>query len=787
MSAEKRGDLRVPVELRLRLAYGSIADFVERWAMNVSKGGLFVRTLDPSPPGTELLLEITIATGEPVIHGRGVVRWTTPPSAPGEPPHEPGMGVKFLALSAESQALVDALVERGASAASTEPPRPAPGSGAATPQKTAAPPPGRPPGVGAAQPRAAAAAKPAPPGAASPRPAAPPSGRPPGVPAAAPRPAPPAAPSPAPAPPPAAAPDAAPPPAPQAAPQPAAAPAPRPPRPRKSRSPVIGIDLGTTNSCVAVAVNGKAQVLASKEGYRTIPSVVAYDAQGRLLVGHPAKAQMIVNPRNTVYGSKRLVGRPYASPTVQACRDRFHYEIVMGPGGAAAVRFAGRDFSLQQVAALVLQEMREIAQQALGYMIERAVVTVPAYYNDHQRNAVREAGQLAGLDVERIVNEPTAAALAFGYGKGLDKRVLVYDLGGGTFDASVLEISGDVYEVVSTGGDTFLGGVDFDSQLVDHLVWRFMEANGFAPPDDRVIWQRLRDAAEETKVALSGREKAVAHVPFLCKGPDGRDADLKVEVTRAELEELTGRLVQRSLEVAKEVLAAKGLGPGDVQEVLLVGGQSRMPLVWRRIREEFGRDPNKSVHPDEAVALGAALLGDSDTRIDAVVLIDVLAMGIGVGLPGGRMVPVLPRNTRLPAKKAHELHTTHDGQTVLELQVFQGDAPKASECEYLGTVRVAGLPARPRGEVKIAVEFALGQEGILKVTARELEGGKVTEVQFATLDTPESLREKLGLTEPQTAPLGARPLEVASRATPAAGPAGHAKPGLLGRLFGGKK
>jgi molecular chaperone DnaK len=473
------------------------------------------------------------------------------------------------------------------------------------------------------------------------------------------------------------------------------------------------------------------------------------------------------------------VGRPFASPTVQACRDRFHYEIVEGAGGAAAVRFAGRDYSLQQVAALILKELREMASQALGEAIERAVVTVPAYYNDHQRSAVREAGQLAGLSIERIVNEPTAAALAFGYGKALDKRVLVYDLGGGTFDASVLEIQGDVYEVVSTGGDTFLGGVDFDAQLVDHLVYAFMEVHGFPPPDDRVVWQRIRDAAEETKVALSSSERAVARVPYLCKSPAGKDIALEVEVTRAELEALTERLVDRTIAVCREVLAEKGLGAQDVHEVLLVGGQSRMPLVWRKIKAEFGRDPNKSVHPDEAVALGAALLADSFTRIDAVVLIDVLAMGIGVGLPGGRMAPVLPRNTKLPAKKAYELGTTRDGQTELELQVFQGDSPKVSECEYLGTVRVPNLPARPRGGVKVAVEFALGPEGILKVTARDLATGQVTEAQFATVDSPESIRSKLQLPEAPSAPKGARPLETV--------PPSHAaadRKRLFGRLFG---
>jgi molecular chaperone DnaK len=541
---------------------------------------------------------------------------------------------------------------------------------------------------------------------------------------------------------------------------------------------IVGIDLGTTYSCVAIADGGKARVLESKQGYRTLPSVVAFDAQGRLLVGQPAKAQMVVNPVHTVYGSKRLVGRPFASPTVQACRDRFHYEIVAGAGGEAAVRVAGREFSLQQVSAFVLKELRETASAALGEPVTRAVVTVPAYYNDHQRSAVREAGRLAGLEVERIVNEPTAAALAFGYGRGLEKRVLVYDLGGGTFDASVLEIQGDVYEVVSTGGDTFLGGVDFDSQLVDHLAYGFFEVHGFYPPADRVAWQRIRDAAEETKIALSSRETTVAHVPFLCKAPDGKDCELKASISRTDLEQLTSQLVDRSLEVCREVLAAKGLEPKDVDEVLLVGGQSRMPLIWRRIKEVFGREPNHSVHPDEAVALGAALLADSAHRVDSVVLIDVLAMGIGIALPGGRMATVLPRNTKLPVRKAYEHATTRDGQTELELQVFQGDAAKVAECEYLGTLRVGGLRSRPKGEVRVAVEFAVGNEGILDITARDLGTGKVTEVQFATVDTPEALRQKLHLSEPQTAPQGARPIEA---------PRGDEKQGIFGRIFGQRK
>ncbi|HET8541744.1 MAG TPA: Hsp70 family protein, partial [Anaeromyxobacter sp.] len=563
-------------------------------------------------------------------------------------------------------------------------------------------------------------------------------------------------------------------PAPTATPAPAVAGA---QRGAKRAGPIVGIDLGTTNSCAAVVRDGEVEVIPSRGGHRAIPSMVAYDPHGRLLVGHAAKAQRVVNPRHTVYGSKRLVGRPFASPTVQECRDRFPYEIV-DADGACAVRFAGRDYTLQQITALVLREVKEVAAQALGEPVERAVVSVPAYYNDHQRAAVREAGELAGLHVERIVNEPTAAALAFGHGHALRTRVLVYDLGGGTFDASVLEIAGDVYEVISSGGDTFLGGVDFDDQLVDHLVWRFTERHGVPPPEDREAWQRIRDAAEELKIALSSEERAVARVPSLARAPDGTELALEVEVTRAELEELTSRLVERTLDVCREILAVKGLSPGDVQEILLVGGQSRMPLVRRRLAEEFGREPDEDVHPEEAVAIGAALLADSARREDSVVVVDVLAMGIGVGLPGGRMATVLPRNAALPARKEYEIATTKDGQRELELQVFQGDSHQVSECEYLGTLRIPDLPARPRGAVRVAVEFVAGAEGLLDVTARDLASGRTAAVKLATVHTPESLREKLGIPGPQTAPRGARPLP-----PPAAGQ----RKGLFGRLFGGRR
>jgi molecular chaperone DnaK len=727
MGEDKRREQRVEAKLAVRLAFGTLDEFVERYALNVSRGGIFVRSRDPHPVGTPVTFDVQLATGDKVVRGRGVVVRTTGPSAPGEARSEPGMGIRFTELDDESRALVELVV-------STQP-----GAGQGSE------PPG-PPGVDAE----------------------------PGVDPVALEPPGPAGVDPV----------ALEPPGPEAKPAPGPAEQAGSRVARRAPPRVVGIDLGTTNSCVAVADGEGARVLASREGWSTIPSVVAFDSHGRLLVGHPARAQMVVNPRNTVYGSKRLVGRPFQSPTVQACRDRFHYEIVEGRHGEAAVRFAGREFSLVQISAFILAEVRRVASEALSEEVSRAVVTVPSYYNDHQRQAVREAGDLAGLRIDRIVNEPTAAALAYGYGRGLKQRVLVYDLGGGTFDASVVDIEGEVYEVLSTGGDTFLGGMDFDSQLIDHVVYRFLGEHGFAPPSDRSVWQRIRDAAEEAKVALSSLPVAVVHVPYLCQDPSGRDVDLHVEVTREDLEALTARLVERTVEVCRETLAAKGLARQDLEEVLLVGGQSRMPLVWRRIREEIRREPTPGVNPDEAVAVGAALLADSQNRIDSVVLIDVLPMGIGVGLPGGRMVTVIARNTRLPVRKTYELSTVRDGQTELELAVFQGDSPRLSECEYLGTLRVAGLPPAPRGGVKVAVEFALGAEGILAVTARDLATGRVTEALFGTRESPQRLREKLQIPEPQAPPRGARPLaRPGVRVEP---PAETRQRTILGRFFGGR-
>ena len=509
--------------------------------------------------------------------------------------------------------------------------------------------------------------------------------------------------------------------------------------PRRT-GPIIGIDLGTTNSCAAFVRNNKPAVLHSREGHNTVPSIIALNTRGKLVVGHPAKGQMVTNPQQTVFGAKRLVGRAYDSPLVQHIKGRFTYEIAPGENGEAAVKLGDRVYSLQQLSALILREVREVAQNQLGVPISRAVITVPAYYNDNQRQAVREAGRLAGLYVERILNEPTAAALAYGYGRKLSQRVLVYDLGGGTFDASVLELSDTLYEVVSTGGDTFLGGIDFDNAITTWLLEEFRLKTGQVFQGDRVALQRIQEAAERAKCALSERSEVRVHVPFATM-IDSKPYDVDVHLTREKLIALTKGLVDRTLQVCTEVLQAKGLGPQDIQEVILVGGQSRFPLVHEKITAFFGRPPTKNVHPDEAVAIGAALLAHSMGQVEGVVLIDVLPMAIGIGLPGGRFMPVLARNASLPATTGYELATTRDNQTELELAIFQGDSDKALENEYLGTLRLTGLPRAPRGGVRVAVTFAVDGECILKVTARELSRGTEVSSTFSSRRSPALAQE----------------------------------------------
>ncbi|HEX9049034.1 MAG TPA: TIGR02266 family protein [Anaeromyxobacter sp.] len=745
---DKRSGERTPIGLAVRLSYGTVDEFVDKFAVNISRGGLFIRTREPRPIGTRLTFELRLQGGEVVLKGAGVVRWVQAESATASPPTAPGMGVQFTELDDASRVLVERMVSlketRGVAPGFVAPapvaPRPR-----TTPAPTRAPTPIIP---------APRAATPLPSPARTPEPVR-------GDAAQA---------------------DLA---APHRVEQLAAGaghldiglPATPQRIARRSRA-IVGIDLGTTNSCAAIVRDGRPYVIPSREGHNTVPSIVALNSRHRIVVGHLAKAQLLTNPSATVYGAKRLVGRPFESEVVQEIRSKFPYEIVPDASGQAAVRLGPETLSLEQVSALVLREVREVAQNHLDEEVNRAVITVPAYYNERQRAAVRNAGALAGLHVERILNEPTAAALAYAFGRHLNERVLVYDLGGGTFDASVLELSDNVYEVISTGGDTFLGGVDFDNRIVERLLEVWEEQTGAPFDGDRVALSRLVDAAERAKCALSERAEFAIHLPFLAV-KDGQPVSLDTTLTRAQVVAMAAPLVDRTLEVCHEVLLAKGLGPKDIDEVLLVGGQSRMPLVHEKVAAFFGKPPSRAVHPDEAVAMGAALLAHSLGSAEGVVLIDVLPMSIGIGLPGGRVKTILARNTALPARKQYGLATSRDGQTDFELVVVQGESPFAAECEYLGTLRLDGLPAGPRGMVKIAVTFELGAECLLTVTARELDTGKQVQAVISTTEGPSAAQRRL-----EDGAGDAARLETGKFPAPAEAPPRQGFAGLLRRLFG---
>jgi molecular chaperone DnaK len=728
---DKRGGDRAPVGLLLRLRYGSIDEFVEQFAVNVSRGGIFIRSREPKPVGTAVAFELKLATGERAFRGQGVVRWIQTERPAAHPPVAPGMGVQFTHLDEASRALVDRMVGHAEQRRGGPSPVPRAPPIDSTPQPARAPSPATPsarPTLSPVPPTLSPSARA--PGARTPgsNPAAgtePPTSGPPRMPAQAVLDQP------------------------HRVEQLAAGPARidlgLPDTPQRIARPsraIIGIDLGTTNSCAAVVKDGRHYVIPSREGYNTVPSIVALNARNRIVVGHLARAQLLTNPKQTVWGAKRLIGRAFDSAVVQEIKSKFAYEIVAGPEALAAVRLGPETLTLEQVSALVLREVKDVAQNHLGEEVTRAVITVPAYYNERQRAAVRQAGALAGLEVERILNEPTAAALAYAFGRHLNQRVLVYDLGGGTFDASVLELSDNVYEVVSTGGDTFLGGVDFDNKVVERLLAIWEERSGGPFNGDRVALSRLFDAAERAKCALSERTEFPLQLPFLAM-KDGHPVSLETVLTRADVVSLVEPLVDRTIDVCREVLAAKNLEPKDIDEVLLVGGQSRMPLVHEKVAAFFGKQPSRSVHPDEAVAVGAALLADSLGSPEGVVLIDVLPMSIGIGLPGGRVKTIIERNTPLPARKQYGLATTRDGQTDFELVVLQGESTTAEECEYLGTLRLAGLPAGPRGMVKIAVTFELGAECLLTVTAREMNTGRKVQAVMSAKEGPGAARRRL--------------------------------------------
>jgi molecular chaperone DnaK len=502
------------------------------------------------------------------------------------------------------------------------------------------------------------------------------------------------------------------------------------------KSRIIGIDLGTTNTCVASVRNKIPRVVPTDRGNLVLPSVVALNAKGDLIVGGVAKDQMVTNPRNTIYGAKRLIGRKYNSRVVQELRHYFTYDIIEGNNGDAAVALGDGLYSLPQISSFVLAQVKTIGEQFLGGPIGGAVISVPAYYNDNQRQAVKEAGLLAGFDVKRIVNEPTAAALAYGFNRGLDQKILVYDLGGGTFDVSVLHVTGNVFEVLATGGDTFLGGVDFDNRILDYVLEVFRNETKVELSQNAIALQRIKNAAESAKIDLTLMANVVIELPFV-EERKGRPVDLRVPLSRDQLNALTHDLVERTFQICDRVLEEKGIRRSDIDEVILVGGQSRMPLVQQKIQQHFGKAPRKGVHPDECVALGAALLGDSLGTIDSVTLLDALAMPIGYALPNGRFRRVIDKNAISPLSKSFRLPPPPDpAASHIELDIFQGDADAVVDNEYLGTVRVPAVAAGNK------IDFRLTDETLLKILV-EGPGGAMREMPLNAREMPEALKRAL--------------------------------------------
>src|SRR5215472_6979127 len=497
---------------------------------------------------------------------------------------------------------------------------------------------------------------------------------------------------------------------------------------------IVGIDLGTTNTLVASVRNRIPKVVPTDRGNLVLPSVVALSEKNDLLIGKMAKDQMVVNPKNTIYGAKRLIGRQYASRVVQELREYFTYEILEGPKGDVAVNLGGNTYSLEQISGMVLGHAKRISEQFLGGPCPEAVISVPAYYNDLQRAAVKEAGRLAGFEVKRIVNEPTAAALAYGFNRGLDQNVLVYDLGGGTFDVSVLDVDNKVFEVLATGGDTFLGGVDFDNRIIDFVLDKFYQETRVDLTQSPISMQRIKNAAEAAKIDLTLIANVLIELPFI-EERKGKPLDLRVPLTRDQLNALTGDLVDRTFEICDRVLEEKRIRRSEIDAIILVGGQSRMPLVQQKIQEHFGKPPRKGVHPDECVALGAALLGDSLGTLDAVTLLDALSMPIGYALDNGRFRKIIDKNNPIPTVKSFRLPPPKDSAPFIEMDIFQGDSEYILDNEYLGTVKVPSSASGKR------IDFRLNEECLLKVV---VEDGNVSKaVPLATRDTPESLRRAL--------------------------------------------